>query len=201
MSHPPAKPYVPIPLTPEEIEAGVRLLPHIPLSEMEVQDISDKHIDKMAQGFILGSKAIGRRKEIRGVLEDKVIKRIGHKGKYLIDKLFELIDGVYMVDGVKGTPGEKGSSIRYYKVPPSLPAITYALDRVLGKPVAKVEKTEEKKGLILVQNVIMNMANNPYKNGKRGNEDKKDIGGGVGSSGDSAGEQLARAVLDVGEAE
>ena len=152
-------------LTPDEIRRGCKI--HVPAGELETVDISDNHVEKMARGFILGSKAIGRRKEVRAVLEEKVTTRIGKKGKYLVDKLFELIDGVYIVDRLKGNMTSKGDEIRYYKTPPNLAAITYALDRVLGKPVAKVERTEEKKGLIVVQQVIMNMANNPYKNGKR----------------------------------
>jgi hypothetical protein len=154
-------------LTPDEIRRGCKI--HVPAGELETVDISDAHVEKMARGFILGSKAIGRRKEVRAVLEEKVTTRIGKKGKYLVDKLFELIDGVYIVDRIKGNlaAGMKGSEVRYYKTPPNLAAITYALDRVLGKPVARTENKEEKSGLTLVQNVIMNMANNPYKNDKR----------------------------------
>ena len=137
----------------------------IPLNELEVVDISDKKVEAMARGFILGSQAIGRRKEIRELLDEKVTKKIGKKGKYLTDKLFELIEGVYVVDK-RG--GKDGREIRYYQVPPSLNAITYALDRVLGKPKQAIETSQESKGIILVEHVIRNLANNPYKNdGKR----------------------------------
>ena len=106
----------------------------------------------MARGVILGSQAIGRRKEIRAVLEEKVSKKIGRKGKYLTDKLFELIEGVYLMDK------QKGGTIKYYQVPPNLNAIIYALDRVLGKPVARSEVSEEKKGVVLVEHIIRNLA-------------------------------------------
>ena len=139
------------PLTQEEIDAGVEQV-EIPLNELETVDVSPQHIENMARGFIMGTQAIGRRKEIREMLEERVTKRIGRKGKYLTDKLFELIDGVYTVQK------ESGKEIRYYRVPPSLPAIIYALDRVLGKPVARTEVSEEKKGVMIVETIIRNLA-------------------------------------------
>lgn len=137
----------------------------VPLDELEVVDVSDKKIEQMARGFIMGSQAIGRRKEIREELEKKVTQKIGKKGKYLTDKLFELIEGVYVVDK-RG--GKNGREVRYYQVPPNLNAIIYALDRVLGKPKQQIEASQESKGIILVEHVIRNLANNPYKNGSNG---------------------------------
>lgn len=131
----------------------------IPLSELETVDVSDKHLEKMARGFIMGSQAIGRRKEIRELLEERVTKKIGQKGKYLTDKLFELIEGVYIVDKKSGRDGR---DVRYYQVPPNLQAIVYALDRVLGKPKQQIESSQESKGIILVEHVIRNLAQNPY---------------------------------------
>lgn len=129
----------------------------IPLEELRISamDVSDKQVEKMARGFILGSQAIGRRRDIKQKLEDRVVKRIGTKGKYLTDKLFELIEGVYIVDKRGGT---RGQDIRYYQVPPNLNAITYALDRVLGKPAARTEIAEEKKGIMVVESIIRNLA-------------------------------------------
>ena len=146
----------------------------IPLGELEVVDISDKQIEKMARGFIMGSQAIGRRREIKQELEERVTKKIGKKGKYLTDKLFELIEGVYVIDK-RG--GKDGREVRYYQVPPSLSAIIYALDRVLGKPKQVSEHSEEKKGIILVEHVIRNLANNPYKK----NEERREQLGELGS--------------------
>jgi hypothetical protein len=132
----------------------------IPLSELTVMDVSDKKVEQMARGFIMGTQAIGRRKDLHAELEQRVMTKIGKKGKYLTDKLFELIEGVYVIDK-KG--GKNGQDIRYYQVPPNLQAITYALDRVLGKPKIQVNTTEEKKGIILVEHVIKNLAGNPYR--------------------------------------
>ena len=137
-------------LTPEEIAAGVTL--QVNTDELEVVDVSDRNIERMARGFIMGSQAIGRRKEVRALLEEKVSKKIGRKGKYLTDKLFELIEGVYVMDK------RKDGNIKYYQVPPNLNAIIYALDRVLGKPVARSEVSEEKKGVVLVEHIIRNLA-------------------------------------------
>lgn len=95
-------------------------------------DVSDKRAEKVARGYFVGQHAIGRRKDVRKVLEDKVIGKIGKSGKLLVDKLFELVEGVYVVDKLKQVQGKE--EVRYYKVPPNLNAIIYALDRVLGKP-------------------------------------------------------------------
>lgn len=127
----------------------------VPLDELRTVDVSERNIERMARAFIMGTQSIGRRREIRAELEAKVIKKIGRKGKYLSDKLFELIEGVYIIDK-KG--GKNGRDIRYYHVPPSLNAIIYALDRVLGKPTQHTEHTEEKKGILLVEHIIKNLA-------------------------------------------
>src|SRR3990167_9286822 len=91
-----------------------------PFAELTTLDVSEQHLEKMARGFIMGSQTVGRRNEIRELLEEKVTKKIGRKGKYLTDKLFELIEGVYVVDK-RG--GKNGRDIRYYQVPPNLNAI------------------------------------------------------------------------------
>ena len=169
--------------TAKKIEPPVEVV--IPLDELEVVNVTDKHLEKMARGFIMGSQAIGRRKEIRELLEEKVTKKIGRKGKYLTDKLFELIEGVYIVDK-RG--GKNGRDIRYYQVPPNLNAITYALDRVLGKPKVQIEQSQESKGIILVEHVIRNLANNPYKqNGQNGNGKDIEKLAGRGTGGSDAG--------------
>ena len=150
----------------EKVVTSAEVLPNeiaIPLSEFEAVDVSDKYLEKMARGFILGSESVSRRKEVREQLEEKVVKKIGRKGKYLTDKLFELIEGVYVIDK-RG--GKDGRSVRYYQVPPNLNAITYALDRVLGKPKVQIDKSEEKRGIVLVEHVIRNLASKPYGQGR-----------------------------------
>jgi len=127
----------------------------IPASEVRPyipKEVTSEHIEKMARGFILGTQSLKQRKDVRMRLEERVTKRIGSKGKYLVDKIFELIDGVYIVDKVGG------KEVRYYKVPPNLAAIIYALDRVLGKPKAHIEKEETKKGIYVVESIIRNLA-------------------------------------------
>lgn len=170
----------------------------IPLTELSVIDISDRKVEQMARGFIVGSQAIGRRKEIREKLEDKVTKKIGLKGKYLTDKLFELIEGVYIIDK-RG--GQDGRQIKYYQTPPNLNAIIYALDRVLGKPKQYIDKSEEKKGLILVEHVIRNLANNPYaRNGVQTNNRGSGSGtAGVDSIAGNGGGGAARVDEGIGE--
>src|SRR3990167_10385961 len=138
----------------EVVPAGEQVI-QVPLSEFEVVDVSERKVEQMARGFIMGTQAIGRRREVRQELEERVTKKIGRKGKYLTDKLFELIEGVYIVDK-RG--GKDGREVRYYQVPPNLNAMTYALDRVLGKPMARTEHTEEKKGVMIVESIIKNLA-------------------------------------------
>ena len=48
----------------------------------------------------------------------------------MVDKLFELIEGVTITTNYNSATG----AIKYYKRAPDLQAIVYALDRVLGKP-------------------------------------------------------------------
>lgn len=138
-------------LTEEEKAAGIELI-SIPLNELETVDVSDRNVERMARGYIMGTQAIGRRKEVRELLEKKVTDRIGRKGKYLTDKLFELIEGVYVQEGSKKT------GIRYYQVPPNLNAIIYALDRVLGKPTQHTEHVEERRGVMVIEAIIRNLA-------------------------------------------
>lgn len=115
-------------------------------------DVSQKHIEQMARGFIVGSTSISNNRQIRAKLEEAVTKKIGKKGKFLIDKLFELADGVYVIDKVGG------KDVRYYKVPPHFPALVYLVDRVLGKPKAHMEVTEEKRGIYVVEHIIKSLA-------------------------------------------
>jgi hypothetical protein len=162
-------------LTEEEKAAGVKIVA-VPFEERGDAlpvDVTDRHLEQMARGFIMGTQSLGRRREIKEELEDKVVKRIGKKGKHLVDKLFELIEGVYTVQA------QSGKEMRYYKVPPNLQAIVYALDRVLGKPKAYTEHTEEKRGIILVEHVIKNLAGKPYvKNGVGEDTIAGEVGGG-----------------------
>lgn len=119
---------------PQETQKEEEQYIDIPLDELEAIDVSEQHLEKMAKGYFLGKTAVGRRQDVRKVLEDKVVGKIGKKGKYLTDKLFELVEGVYILDSIKEKANKKGEEIRYYKVPPNLQAIIYCIDRVLGKP-------------------------------------------------------------------
>lgn len=121
----------------------------------KVVDITDQAVERAARAFVMGSDRQGKHREVRQKLEDQVVKRIGHKGKYLTDKLFELIEGIYVIEKLKVTGMPE---IRYYKTPPNLQAIIYALDRVLGKPTATTPENEQKKGITIVEKIIKNLA-------------------------------------------
>jgi len=125
-----------------------------PLAEGAVSfNNQDKHVERIARGYFLGATSFNKKKEIRQQLEDRVVSRIGKRGKLLTDKLFELAQGVYIAEKV----GNK--VVKYYQVPPSLPAITYMLDRVLGKPTQYVDKGDgAKQGIVVVESIIKNLA-------------------------------------------
>lgn len=119
---------------------------------LETIDQTDDYVERLSRGYIMGTQKLQNRREIQDELEEAVVERVGKKGKWIVEKLFELIEGVYVVNKLD----KKG--VAYYKVPPNLQAIIYALDRVLGKPVAKTEHTEEKRGLLTVEHIIKNLA-------------------------------------------
>src|SRR3990167_3187072 len=102
------------------------------VDDYERLDVSEAHMEKIARGYFVGKTAFNKRRDVRKLLEQHVIERIGKKGKFLVDKLFELIEGVYIVDSLKPSHGKE--DMRYYKVPPNLQAIIYAIDSVMGKP-------------------------------------------------------------------
>lgn len=127
--------------------------------KIEAVDVSDARMEKVARGYFVGSTAVGRRGDVRKMLEEKVIGRIGKSGKLLVDKLFELVEGVYVVDRTNMVKGKE--EIRYYKVPPSLPAIIYALDRVLGKP----KQVNLQASFSLSQLLVTNNNGNQHRSG------------------------------------
>ncbi len=121
-----------------------------------IEDRTDAHLERIAKGVILGTENYQKTRKIKSELEQRVIKKIGTKGKLITDKLFELIEGVYIEESYKG--GKR----RIYKSPPNLAAIKIALETVIGKPVAKTEHTEEKRGLFTVEHIIKGLATKGY---------------------------------------
>jgi len=131
--------------------------------ELEVEDTTEAHLERIAAGVILGTENYQKNREIKSKLEGKLIKKVGSKGKMITDRLFDLINGVWVEDTrhVKG----KKQKRRIYQSPPSLPAIKLALEAVIGKPVAKTEHTEIKSGFTTVELIIKGLADKGY--GKR----------------------------------
>lgn len=156
--------------------------------ELNVIDVSEKHLEKVARGYILGTTKFSNQRELRQKLESKVEKKIGAKGKFLVEKLFELIEGVHIVDG---RSGKDGKTVRYYQQPPNLQAIIYALDRVLGKPKAVTEHTETKQGIVLVEHIIKGMVADPKRNYAASNGTGKNVLGAGSGGGGFKGEQEA----------
>lgn len=157
---------------------------------IEVVDVSDKHLEKMARGYILGSQTFDNQSQLKAKLEEKVTKKIGRKGQFLVAKLFELIEGVYIVDK---RSGKDGKTIKYYQQPPNLQAITYALDRVLGKPVTRSEHNETKKGLVLVEHIIKGLAVNPQKRSNEQNGVGKNV---IGTGGEGGEDRSGGSVIE-----
>src|SRR3990167_2088104 len=139
-------------LTPEQIAGGVQII-ETPKVPFKVLDNSSANVERMARGFILGTQNHTKQRKIKQALEERVIQRIGRKGKFLTDKLFELADGIYMQERTKDR-----NTIKYYQVPPNLAAITYLIDRALGKPKQHTEISEEKRGVVVIESIIKNLA-------------------------------------------
>jgi len=116
------------------------------------QNVQEQHLEKIARGFIMGTNKISKRRDLRNQLEEQVVGKIGRKGKYLTDKLFELIEGVYVVNS------NKSDLTRYYKQPPNLTAIMYALDRVIGKPGQMKTDDSQKQGILTIESIIKRFA-------------------------------------------
>lgn len=87
-------------------------------------------------------------------VEKMTTKKIALKTKFLIDQAFELAAGIYVLDE------RDPSKTKYYRKAPQLDAIIYLMDRLLGKPVARSENTQDKakKGVAELQSIIMNLA-------------------------------------------
>lgn len=154
------------------------MLSPVPGFFTKTEDTTDRAVERAARGYIMGTEKIGRARKIKNTMHEQVTKRIGRKGKYLVDKLFELAEGVYVVDKIASKA--EGTEVRYYKTPPQLNAITYLLDRVMGKPTQHTEHTEEKKGILLVEHIIRNLAEGHGEDTRRTVGTGGNIGGGQG---------------------
>jgi len=131
------------------------------LEDIKTESVQEQHLEKIARGYIMGTNRISKRKDIKEKLEARVIEKIGKKGKYLSDKLFELIEGIYIVSS------DKGGNIKYYKQPPNLQAIMYALDRVLGKPGSAEKENAESQGTTTVEQIIKSFADGTKEETKK----------------------------------
>jgi hypothetical protein len=110
-----------------------------------------------ARKYKEGKSSDRKRKELQKKLEEQVTGRIGDAGTLITDRLFELIDGAYVIQRMDG------KQIRFYKTPPNLKAIMYALDRVLGHPTQPIEQnTSDKAGINTIEMIIKNLASRPY---------------------------------------
>ena len=125
-------------------------------------DVSERTIEKMARGSILGFQNNAASRNRRGRLNRRVETMVAKKGKHLLDKMFELAEGIYLVDK------KSDKELRYYQVPPNYNAITYLLDRVLGKPVQKADKDEDgRRGIVAVEQIIKRLADGTIEEHKR----------------------------------
>ena len=160
-------------LTPEQIAAGVTIevTPESEPSFVPAISETDPEIENMARSYKSGLMSIGQKREIKRLLEDKVVKRIGRKGKLITNKLFELIDGVYVLDR-SVHDGRGGKAIKYYQVQPNLNAIIYALDRVLGKPTQYSETDVTSGGEKITIANILDQLIVPINNINIGTEEK-----------------------------
>ena len=169
------KPELPTGQMPEQFDVSTENLEKP--DTIEAIDVSDERAEKVARGYFVGSTAVGRRKDVRKMLEDKVITKIGKSGKLLVDKLFELVEGVAVVDRLSKVQGKE--EVRYYKTPPNLAAIIYALDRVLGKPKQLNVQANFSLSELLIKSEgnsgPLNNNTTKHGNGQRDNEEVPDL--------------------------
>ena len=145
--------------TPITLPDGSIVIHHSP-ELVPADDSQESHLKRVAQGYFANKNRVKTNMEIKAKIESQVVKAIGNEGKYLTDKLFELIEGVYIVrDIVQDPKTKKIKSFKYYKEKPDLKAITYALDRVLGKPGEDGNYGGEKgEGLSMMSEMLKNLA-------------------------------------------
>jgi hypothetical protein len=117
-------------------------------------------IRRTARKYREGKASARKRQELQKKLEEQVTGRIGDAGTLITDRLFELIDGAYIIQRMDG------KQIRFYKTPPNLKAIMYALDRVLGHPTQPIEQNREnQEGINTIEKIIKSLATRPYRPG------------------------------------
>jgi hypothetical protein len=98
-------------------------------------------------------------------------KRIADKLPYLIDKMFELADGVLVEDI---NPVTFKASV--YREKPDRAALVYLIDRIMGKPVERQEHTGADGGAIGIQ--FVDYRNNLAQTPGRSTEDSDPSGEG-----------------------
>ena len=108
-------------------------------------------VNVMRDTKLRGNDLAVKRKKV----EEKIDRALLKKTPWLLDKMFELAEGLYILD--KHDPGRQ---IRYYKIIPDRQAIAYLMDRAIGKPKEEGNGNDEsKKGLLMVESIIKTLAN------------------------------------------
>lgn len=146
----------------------LEILPPAEKPDITVEDVQARHLERVARGYFLGNTQWNKNKAIKEKLEERVVKKVGSKGKFIVDKLFELINGVYIVEDEKINPKTgKIERIKSYREKPDLKAIMYALDRVLGRPTERVESFDENEGIRSIATILKSLATIKRKDDKR----------------------------------
>lgn len=83
-------------------------------------------------GFRPGSGRKPNAQKFAGIIE-KAKKRIGDRLPEVIDKMFELAEGVTVQE-----IDPKTGDARIYTTPPDYRAVSYLIDRIMGKPTQPV---------------------------------------------------------------
>jgi len=118
-------------------------------------DTTDKHLEKLTRATKMQDYAKKTAAE-KNKIQKKVDKAILKRTPFLLDKMFELAEGVYILD--KHIPGKM---MRYYKTLPDRQAITWLWERALGKTreaEAPGAGSELKEGLQAVESIIKTLA-------------------------------------------
>lgn len=117
--------------------------------------LENQIVDKRATDAIIELASTNKHQAYKEKIANKVDRQIGKKATTLVETAMELAQGITVAE-----EDEEGG-VKYYTKAPNLNAIIYLLDRLMGKPVAKQEIKEEKKGIFIIEHMIKQLADKP----------------------------------------
>ena len=117
--------------------------------------------------YVLTSEEIGKNKTLRRQMEAYITKKVNGKQAFLIKRLIDLADGVYVAEKIRGR------TMRYYKQKPDLKAIELLLKLGFGHLSKDLDAPDEGKGMQTMAGMIKALAETSANIYARGRKDQK----------------------------